>query len=605
LARIAEQGAAVTKLKADKAGKDDIKAAVAVLIAIKAEYKAETGEDVPRPSGGSKSKKDTRAKTAKLTDEQKANAKVKREKEKAAKKVAKSKEQSKGKTLLSMQNAKGDDLATWYSEVITKGELIEYYDVSGCYVLRPASYRIWEFIHDFFDAEIKKLGVENAYFPIFVSKAALEKEKEHIADFAPEVAWVTKSGDSDLAEPIAIRPTSETVMYPAFAKWIRGHRDLPLKLNQWNNVVRWEFKQPQPFLRTREFLWQEGHTAFAEKAKADEEVMDILDLYRRIYEELLALPVVPGRKTEKEKFAGGDYTTTVEAYIPAAGRAIQGATSHHLGQNFSKMFNIEYEDEKGAKKKVFQNSWGLTTRTIGVMVMVHADDKGLVLPPRVAKEQVVIIPAGLGKKTPPEVVVELRAKVQEYCDALCAAGVRCITDLRENVTVGFKFGHWELMGVPLRLEVGPRDMEAKKVAGCRRDTGEKGIEFDEATITTAVPAMLEQIQADMLAKAKANADEGIAIVKKWEDVMPALDAKKLIQIAFCGDKDCEGQIKESTTKSSLADGEEEDTSAGPSMGAKSLCFPFKPRWTFDVGTKCINPECSKDAEAVCMFGRSY
>jgi prolyl-tRNA synthetase len=250
---------------------------------------------------------------------------------------------------------------------------------------------MWECIKDFFDAEIKKTGVENCYFPLFVSAARLEAEKDHIEDFAPEVAWVTRSGQSDLDIPIAVRPTSETVMYPQFANWIRSHRDLPLKLNQWCNVVRWEFKHPTPFIRSREFLWQEGHTAFTNKKDADAEVRHILELYRRVYEELLAVPVIPGVKSEKEKFAGGLYTTTVEAFVPATGRGIQGATSHCLGQNFAKMFDITFENATGGRSMAWQNSWGCTTRTIGVAVMVHGDDIGLVLPPRVAPLQAVVI----------------------------------------------------------------------------------------------------------------------------------------------------------------------------------------------------------------------
>jgi prolyl-tRNA synthetase len=243
--------------------------------------------------------------------------------------------------------------------------------------------------------------VENSYFPLFVSKDRLEKEKDHVEGFAPEVAWVTKSGDSELAKPIAIRPTSETIMYPAFADWIKSHRDLPLKLNQWSNVVRWEFKYPTPFLRSREFLWQEGHTAHATYEDAEVMVMQALELYRRVYEDLLAVPVISGKKTEKEKFAGGHTTTTVEAYISGSGRAIQGATSHNLGQNFGKMFDITFQDEKGTSQTVWQTSWGLTTRTIGVMIMVHGDDTGLVLPPRVAPLQVVIVPI-ISKKLPME-----------------------------------------------------------------------------------------------------------------------------------------------------------------------------------------------------------
>ena len=248
-------------------------------------------------------------------------------------------------------------------------------------------------------AQILKLGVENSYFPLFVSQDRLEKEKDHVEGFAPEVAWVTKSGDGELAKPIAVRPTSETIMYPAFSDWIKSHRDLPLKLNQWSNVVRWEFKYPTPFLRSREFLWQEGHTAHATYEDADVMVMQALELYRRVYEELLACPVVPGKKTEKEKFAGGYMTTTVEAYIAGSGRAIQGATSHNLGQNFGKMFDITFQDETGKSQTAWQTSWGLTTRTIGVAIMVHGDDNGLVLPPRVAPIQVVIVPI-ISKKLP-------------------------------------------------------------------------------------------------------------------------------------------------------------------------------------------------------------
>lgn len=258
--------------------------------------------------------------------------------------------------------------------------------------------------------QIRKLGVENTYFPLFVSQDRLEKEKDHVEGFAPEVAWVTKSGDGELAKQIAIRPTSETIMYPAFSDWIKSHRDLPLKINQWSNVVRWEFKYPTPFLRSREFLWQEGHTAHATFEDADVMVMQALELYRAVYEDLMAVPVIKGKKTEKEKFAGGHTTTTVEAYIHGSGRAIQGATSHNLGQNFGKMFDIKFQDAKGESQVAWQTSWGLTTRTIGVMVMVHGDDKGLVMPPRVSPLQVVIV-AIISKKLPEE-------KANPYCEAI-------------------------------------------------------------------------------------------------------------------------------------------------------------------------------------------
>jgi len=298
----------------------------------------------------------------------------------------------KGETLLALQWKKDENFAMWYSDVIVLSEMISYYDISGCYILRPWSYKIWELTQTWFNGEIEKLGVENAYFPLFVSQDRLEKEKDHVEGFAPEVAWVTRSGDTELAKPIAIRPTSETIMYPAFSDWIKSHRDLPLKLNQWSNVVRWEFKDPTPFLRSREFLWQEGHTAHATYEEADVMVMEALELYRRAYEEVLAVPVVPGYKTEKEKFAGGHQTTTVEAYIAGSGRAIQGATSHNLGQNFGKMFNINFQDENGKSQIAWQTSWGFTTRSIGVMIMVHGDDTGLVMPPRIAPLQAVIVP---------------------------------------------------------------------------------------------------------------------------------------------------------------------------------------------------------------------
>merc|ERR1712013_229749 len=415
---------------------------------------------------------------------------------------------------------------------------------------------------DFFDAEIKKLGVTNCYFPIFVSHAALEREKDHIADFAPEVAWVTKSGDSDLAEPIAIRPTSETVMYPAYAKWIQSHRDLPIKLNQWNNVVRWEFKHPQPFLRTREFLWQEGHTAFATLPEAKEEVMTILDLYRRVYEELLAIPVVRGKKTEKEKFAGGDYTTTVEAYIGAAGRAIQGATSHHLGQNFSKMFDITFESpQTGEKEFVYQNSWGITTRTIGVLVMVHGDNNGLVLPPRVACLQVVIVPCGITNSLKDEERKALYSECEAYEKDLKDAGVRVKADLRENYSPGWKFNHWELKGVPIRVEVGPRDMKNSQYVAVRRDNMEK-LTMKKSGLKDDIPALLETIQSTMFAKAKNEMTE---LSKKDSDLEPN----------------------------------------APSMGAKSLCIPFNQPAQVEDCTKCIKPGCSRKPLFYTMFGRSY
>ena len=351
-----------------------------------------------------------------------------------------------------------------------------------------------------------------------------------------------------MAEPIAVRPTSETVMYPAFAKWVQSYRDLPLRINQWNNIVRWEFKHPQPFLRTREFLWQEGHSAFATRDEAEEEVFTMLRLYYNIYQDLLAIPVVRGRKTEKEKFAGGDFTTTVEAYISASGRAIQGATSHHLGQNFSKMFEIVFESPStGQKEYAHQNSWGVTTRTIGVMTMVHGDNKGLVLPPRVAVVQVIVVPCGLTVNTAPELrdIVLIAAKA--LVDELCAAGVRAKSDLRDNYSPGWKFNHWELKGVPVRLELGPRDLQNGQVVTVQRFDGAKSV-LKRKDISGQIVKMLDQIHSDMFSKAHKELKNAIAVVKDMDSFYKSLDCGKLILTPFCGIEKCEDQIKTDTAR---------------------------------------------------------
>eukprot|EP00743_Colponemidia_sp_Colp-15_P000539 GILK01000606.1.p1 GENE.GILK01000606.1~~GILK01000606.1.p1 ORF type:complete len:679 (+),score=147.19 GILK01000606.1:205-2037(+) len=492
--------------------------------------------------------------------------------------------------LLGVSARKETEFADWYTQVITRSEMIEYYDISGCYILRPWSYTIWEKIQGFFDAEIKKLGVENAYFPLFVSQHRLETEKDHVEGFAPEVAWVTKSGQSDLAEPIAIRPTSETIMYPAYANWIRSHRDLPLKLNQWSNVVRWEFKHPTPFIRTREFLWQEGHTVFATKAEADVEVRQILALYRRVYEDLLAVPVIEGVKSEKEKFAGGLYTTTVEAFVPATGRGIQGATSHCLGQNFAKMFHIEFEDDKGEKQLAWQNSWGLTTRTIGVMVMVHGDDKGLVLPPRVAPIQLVLVPIPFKDESPADLI----AKGDEICNQLKAAGIRVKLDDRLNYTPGWKYNHWEMKGVPLRAELGPKDIKNRSVRLVRRDNGQKvDVAWDQLTET--VLSLCQTIQSDMLERARTVRNGCNAEVDNWNDFMPALNQKKTVLTPWCERTDCEEDVK----NKSAAYVDESITLSG---SAKTLCLPFE-RAAPAENSCCFN--CGQKATKFALWGRSY
>uniref|UniRef100_A0A3P8YUI1 Glutamyl-tRNA synthetase n=1 Tax=Esox lucius TaxID=8010 RepID=A0A3P8YUI1_ESOLU len=607
---VTEQGDLVRKLKTEKAPKDQVDSAVNHLLALKTQYKALTGQDYkPLAATGASGGEDKNRKDRENKSEKQGGGGGGGKKQP---KGEKSKEASLGgaggggggeggpkkQTRLGLEAKKEDNLSDWYSQVITKAEMIEYYDVSGCYVLRPWSYSIWESIKEFFDREIKKLGVENCYFPMFVSQAALEKEKSHIADFAPEVAWVTRSGDTELAEPIAVRPTSETVMYPAYAKWVQSHRDLPIKLNQWCNVVRWEFKHPQPFLRTREFLWQEGHTAFATKEEAAVEVLQILDLYARVYEELMAIPVVKGRKTEKEKFAGGDYTTTVEAFISASGRAIQGATSHHLGQNFSRMFDIVFEDPKkpGEKQLAYQNSWGITTRTIGVLTMVHGDNMGLVLPPRVACLQVIIIPCGITASLPEAEKEALLAQCSKYLTRLQSGEIRVKADLRDNYSPGWKFNHWELKGVPIRLEVGPKDLKQGQCVAVRRDTGEK-ITLPEADTEKRLIQLLEDIQTNLFRRASDDLNKHMVVADSMEQFQKDLDLGRIVQIPFCGGIECEDWIKKTTAK-------DQDLEPGaPSMGAKSLCIPFKPLKTLQQGQMCVSGK--EAAQYYTLFGRSY
>ncbi|KAL7178439.1 hypothetical protein ACSBR2_031556 [Camellia fascicularis] len=494
------------------------------------------------------------------------------------------KKEVKKETGLGLFYKKGENFGEWYSEVVVSGEMIEYYDISGCYILRPWTMSIWETMQAFFDGEIKKMKIKNCYFPLFVSPGVLQREKDHIEGFAPEVAWVTKSGESELEVPIAIRPTSETVMYPYYSKWIRGHRDLPLKLNQWCNVVRWEFSHPTPFIRSREFLWQEGHTAFATKAEADAEVLEILELYRRIYEEYLAIPVVKGKKSELEKFAGGLYTTSVEAFIPNTGRGIQGATSHCLGQNFAKMFEINFENEKGEKSMVWQNSWAYSTRTIGVMVMVHGDDKGLVLPPKVASIQVIVIPV-------PYKDVDTQ-KIIEFCKTTVAtlseAGLCVEADFRDNYSPGWKYSHWEMKGVPLRIEIGPKDLANNQVRAVRRDNSAKVDVPVNDELAERVNGMLADIQQSLFDAAKQKRDACIKVVKTWDEFVEALNQKKMILAPWCNEEEAEKDVKARTK--------------GEMGAAKTLCSPFdQPE--LHPGTLCFAS--GKPAKKWTYWGRSY
>lgn len=575
---IEEQASLVRSLKGDPAfgpTHDDTKAAITKLLALKAA-------------------------AAPVKDPKQQKTKVANPKDKGQEKG----QSTSGPVIIGITAEKEKDFSDWYSQVLVKSDMLEYYDVSGCYILKPWSYSIWEKVQRWFDDSIKELGVENASFPLFVSSKVLQKEKDHIEGFAPEVAWVTRAGKNELEEPIAIRPTSETVMYPYYAKWIRSHRDLPYRLNQWNSVVRWEFKTPQPFIRTREFLWQEGHTAFLTRKEAEEEVMQILDLYYRVYTELLAVPMIKGIKTEKEKFAGGLYTSTIEGFIGTTGRGIQSATSHCLGQNFSKMFGITVEDpdNAGQKLNVWQNSWGLSTRCIGVMTMVHGDNKGLVLPPRVAHTQVVVVPCGITAKSTADAKKSIYDGVDDIIKSLKKAGIRARADLRDTYTTGYKFADWELKGVPVRVEFGPKDAEKKQVLTARRDNGEKAtIPLDG--LGKSLNALLEKMQEEMYQKAKSEYNSHTIKVTEWSDFVPALDAKNVILTPFCKTESCEDKIKENSARQ--VDGDEPVDERAPSMGAKSLCIPLEQPESEEETRKRKCVSCGQQAQCWTLFGRSY
>lgn len=365
-------------------------------------------------------------------------------------------------------------------------------------------------------------------------------------------------------------------------------------------LQRWEFKHPQPFLRTREFLWQEGHTAFATKQEAETEVLDILELYKQVYTDLLAIPVVKGRKTEKEKFAGGDFTTTVEAFVSASGRGIQGATSHYLGQNFAKMFEIVFEDPETQQKQfVYQNSWGITTRTIGVMVMIHADNQGLVLPPRVACIQTVIVPCGITATTTDEDRKTLIDSCKVLETELRKAGIRVEGDYRDNYSPGWKYNHWELKGVPIRIELGPKDLKSQQFVAVRRDTAEK-LTVPRGSAAKDIQSLLETIHTNMLAKATKDLTDHTKITKEWPEFTKFLDAKNIIMAPFCGEIPCEEIIKANSAREDT-----EGDGQGPAMGAKSLCIPFEQPAEILPTDKCIHPECPGKPKFYTLFGRSY
>lgn len=444
---------------------------------------------------------------------------------------------------LGLTASRDDDYSEWYTQLILKSEMMDYSSVSGCMVIRPYGYAIWEAIKDELDERIKSEGVENAYFPLFIPEKLLTKEADHVEGFSPEVAWVTHGGDSELGERIAVRPTSETIMYDSYSKWIRSHTDLPMKLNQWGNVVRWEFKHPTPFLRTREFLWQEGHTAFASKERAEREVETMLDHYHDVYRDLLAVPVLKGRKTERERFAGGEYSMSLEGFMPN-GKAIQAATSHHLGQNFAKSFDITYQDTEGETKHVYQNSWGFSTRSIGVMIMQHSDDDGLVLPPKIAPKQTVIVPILFSDDE------EENEEILETCHNVAdALDVRAHVDDRDK-TPGWKFNHWELKGVPLRIEIGPRDLENDSVVIVRRDTGEKE-SVPMAELNDTVADELDAMHDRLYEAAHDHLTSSVEKVDDYASFKRVVSHGRIAKVRWGGDSDDEARIKNETGAQSL------------------------------------------------------
>lgn len=426
-----------------------------------------------------------------------------------------------------------ENFAQWYTDVVLKTGLVDYGPVKGTMVIRPYGYAIWENIQKDLDRRFKATGVQNAYFPMFIPESFLKKEAEHVEGFAPEVAVVTYAGGEKLAEPLIVRPTSETIIGYMYSKWLSSYRELPILINQWANVVRWE-KTTRPFLRTSEFLWQEGHTVHATAEEAMEETLLMLKVYKDFAEETLAIPVITGRKTEKEKFAGGLATYGMEAMM-LDGKSLQAGTSHYFGQNFTKAFDIKFLDKDGTLKYGYSTSWGVSTRLIGAIIMAHGDNRGLVLPPEVAPVQSIIIPIAAHKGGVTE-------KAKEIESALCAAGLRAETDVRD-MSPGRKFNEWELKGVPVRIEVGPRDIEAGQVTVMRRDTLEKfTVPFTE--LTARICALLKEIQKEMLALSRARRDKKIVHADTLEGILSGVEGKNFVKAGWCGDRACEDRVKE-------------------------------------------------------------
>ena len=477
----------------------------------------------------------------------------------------------KEKKLVEAITPMAEDFAQWYTDVVKKAELVEYTSVKGCMILRPGGYAIWENVQKELDARFKATGVENVYMPLFIPESLLEKEKDHVEGFAPEVAWVTMGGNEPLQERLCVRPTSETLFCELYKNIVQSHRDLPKVYNQWCSVVRWE-KTTRPFLRTKEFLWQEGHTAHATYEEAEERTVQMLNVYADFCEEVLAIPVIKGQKTDKEKFAGAEKTYTIEALMHD-GKALQCGTSHNFGDGFAQAFGIQYSDKENQLKYVNQTSWGLSTRIIGALIMVHGDDSGLVLPPRIAPTQIMVIPIAQHKAG----VLE---KAEELRQTLAQAGFSVKLDDTDK-SPGWKFSEQEMRGIPLRAEIGPKDIQAGQAVLVRRDTREKRI-VPLSEIVTAAGEMLEQMQADMFNRAKAHLDAHISDALTYDEFQNAVANKPgFVRAMWCGDEACELKIKEDTT-------------------ATSRCMPFVQE---KISETCVC--CGRPAKKLVYWGKAY
>ena len=464
-----------------------------------------------------------------------------------------------------------EDFAKWYTDIVIKADLADYTDTKGCIAIKPYGYAIWENIQKYTDDLFKKAGVQNVYMPVLIPENLLQKEKDHVEGFAPEVAWVTQGGGEELEEKLCIRPTSETMFSNLYSKWLSSWRDLPMVYNQWCNVLRWE-KETRPFLRSREFLWQEGHTIHESKEEAMERTIQMLNIYESVIQDLLAIPVIKGEKTPSEKFAGADNTYTVETMMQD-GRALQSGTSHYFGQNFTKPFEVKFQNKEGKEEYAYQTSWGISTRLIGGVIMAHGDNRGLKLPPRVAPIQVVIVPIAAHK----EGVTE---KAQEIYNEL-SKNYRVKLDLRDNYSTGYKFNDWEMRGVPVRIEMGPRDLENGVCVLVRRDTLEKQ-EVKLEDLSNELGLLLEDIQANMFEECKKRMREKTTTATTMEEFEKNMNENQgFIKAMWCGDEACEDKIRELT-------------------GAKSRCIPFEQEHISDT---CVC--CGKKADKMVIWGRQY